>query len=371
MPIQPLLGPNGRLPILIRDDDTNFFTRTEMLDSIYSEAWNEGFKVSLSVIPCQSGIDDLCVPPKERRTGLSYSIADNLSLVKYLKGKVLQGSVEILQHGFHHTFDAFRRGEFSSALTNSNSILQGRNIIEQAFGKQPRFFVPPGEDISCETLKLIIQLGMIPIYRNTIIDRFMRLNFPNLIKKISFKAIMGIYSKIYVEESILSLMKPVILSPVEGFLKWSLPSKRFRKFKTNEGLLRLSRDIIDSCSFSRTPLCILNHYHSYFYDWNSTITKNELFRTWIEVMRSFRDVEFGWKIDFMNLYERFIKVKKVLTNQTGSKITIKTEEEITDYSFLSSSPIEQNSIAEYDRETKICTIKSILPESQITIYLKE
>jgi len=82
-------------------------------------------------------------------------------------------------------------------------------------------------------------------------------------------------------------------------------------------------------------------------------------------------VEFGWKIDFMNLYERFIKVKNVLTTQTGSKITIKTEEEITDYSFLSSSPIEQNSIAEYDKETKICTIKSILPESQITIYLKE
>ena len=370
MTIQPLLGPKGRLPILVRDDDINFFTKTDMVELMYSEAWKQGFKVSLSVIPCQSGIDDPCVPPEERKTGLSYPIADNHSLTKYLKGKVDQGSVEILQHGLHHTYEDFRRGEFAGTVQN-NSILQGRDIIEETFGMKPTFFVPPGEDISDKNLKLILQLGMIPIYRNTIIDRFMRLNFPNLIKKISFKVIMGIYSKIYVEESILSLMKPVILSPVEGFLKWSLPSKRFRNFRTNEGLLRLSRDIINSCSISRTPLCILNHYHSYFYDWNSTITKNELFRTWIEVMRSFRDVEFGWKIDFMNLYERFIKVKNVLTTQTGSKITIKTEEEITDYSFLSSSPIEQNSIAEYDKETKICTIKSILPESQITIYLKE
>jgi len=371
MTIKPLLGPNGRLPILIRDDDTNFFTKTEMLESLYSEAWNEGFKVSLSVVPCQSGIGDLCVPPQERNTGLSYSIGDNISLVKYLKGKVLEGSVEILQHGLHHTYDRFRRGEFSGALHSTNSILQGKDIIAKAFGKQPIFFVPPGEDISYENLKLILELGMIPIYRNTIFDRFMRLgHFPNLIKKISFRLIMSLYSKIYLEESILSLMKPVILSPVDGFIQWSLPRSKIRNLKTNEGLLRLSRDIINSCSVNRTPLCILNHYHSYYYDWNPTITKDELFRTWIEVMRSFRDLEFSWKIDFINLYERFMKVQKVHTCQTGSKITIKTEEEITDYSFLSSSAIEQNSIAQYDKETTICTIKNILPESQIRLYLK-
>ena len=185
MTIQPLLGPSGNLPILIRDDDTNFFTNTNMLESIYSEAWNEGFKVSLSVIPCQSGIDDPCVPPRERITGLSYSISDNPSLIKYLKGKALKGEVEILQHGFHHTFDHFRRGEFSSGLSDGNSILNGREIIKKALGKQPKFFVPPGEDISNENLKLVIKLGMIPIYRNTIFDRFMRLSpFPNLIKKI-------------------------------------------------------------------------------------------------------------------------------------------------------------------------------------------
>jgi len=30
--------------------------------------------------------------------------------------------------------------------------------------------------------------------------------------------------------------------------------------------------------------------------------------------------------------------------------------------------IEQNSNVEYDKDTKICTIKNILPPSQITIY---
>jgi hypothetical protein len=55
MRIERLVGPCGKLPILIRDDDTNFFTKDHMLESIYSEAWNKGFKVSLSVIPSQRG----------------------------------------------------------------------------------------------------------------------------------------------------------------------------------------------------------------------------------------------------------------------------------------------------------------------------
>ena len=212
---------------------------------------------------------------------------------------------------------------------------------------------------------------MIPIYRNTIFDRFMRLSlFPNLIKKISFKLIMRIYSKVYLEDSLLSLMKPVIISPVQGLLRWSLPSMKFEEFRTNEGLLQLSRNLIKACSISRAPICILNHYHSYFYDWNSTISKSELFRTWTEVMRSFGNVEFGWKTDFMTLYQRFLKVTKVHPVQTGSKITIKTDEEITDYSFLSSSPIEGNSMANYDNDTKICTIKKMYQDQKLQFTSK-
>jgi len=369
MTIQPLLGPKGSLPILIRDDDINFFTKTDMIESMYSEAWKQGFKVSLSVIPCQNGIDDPCVPPEERNTGLSYPITDNHCLTKYLKGKVDQGSVEILQHGLHHTYEGFRRGEFAGSV-QGNSILQGMDIIAETFGKEPTFFVPPGEDISDKNLKLILQLGMIPIYRNTIFDRFMRFrHIPKLIKSISFNLIMSVYSKVYLEESILSSMKPVVLSPTEGFIKWSLPSSKFTKIKTNEDLLGLSKDIINSCSISRTPICIINHYHSYFCDFDSTITKNELRRTWIKVLKSFSDLEFGWKVNFMDLYERFIKLRKVKTRQTGSKIAIKTEQEITDYSFLSSSPIPQNSNVEYNKDTKICTIKNFSPQSPIAIYL--
>ena len=51
MKIKPLIGPYERLSILIRDDDTNFFTRPDMLETIHSKAWDKGFKISLSIIP--------------------------------------------------------------------------------------------------------------------------------------------------------------------------------------------------------------------------------------------------------------------------------------------------------------------------------
>jgi len=371
MTIQPLLGPNGRIPILIRDDDTNFFTKTEMLESIYSKAWNERFKVSLSVIPLQKGIDDICVPPNKRKTGLSYSIQGNETLINYLKNKIHNGSVEILQHGLHHTFNGRHRGEFAGTSDNSKQILCGRNIIVEAFGAEPKFFVPPGEDISKKNLKLISYLGMIPVYRNTIFDTFMRFqHIPDIIKKIPITLIMRKYSTSSHKGPNMSLMKPVLIHPFKGFITWSLPANKFLNLNSPEGLPELIKFTINSCRVFRTPVCILNHYHSYFYDWSSTITKNELFKTWNEVLRSFNELEIGWKVDFKTLYERFRKIQTVHTAKSGSKITIQSEDEIIDYSFLVSSSIEQNSSAIFDKETKICTIKHILPQSPIVLYEK-
>jgi hypothetical protein len=80
MVFQRLLGPYGKMPILIRDDDTNFFTKTNMLESIYSKAWEDGYKICLAVVPFQRGINDISVPPHIRTTDLHFPIADNKPL---------------------------------------------------------------------------------------------------------------------------------------------------------------------------------------------------------------------------------------------------------------------------------------------------
>ena len=45
-----------------------FQNSPNMLKSIYSKAWNNQFKVSLSVIPYQKAINDVCVPPDIRNS---------------------------------------------------------------------------------------------------------------------------------------------------------------------------------------------------------------------------------------------------------------------------------------------------------------
>ena len=72
---------------LIRDDDTNFFTKSNMLESIYSKAWNNQFKVSISVIPYQKAINDVCVPPDTRNSQEYYSIENNKEICSFLKDK--------------------------------------------------------------------------------------------------------------------------------------------------------------------------------------------------------------------------------------------------------------------------------------------
>jgi Uncharacterized protein conserved in bacteria (DUF2334) len=368
--IKPLIGPNGRMPILVRDDDTNYFTRPEMLDSIYSKSWIQGFKVSLSTIPMQKGINDPCVPPQKRKSDLTYPIIENQPLIKYLKKKIQQGSVEVLQHGVNHAHDKSHRGEFAANSISKEQILKGREIISTAFGTEPKFFVPPGEDISQRNLELISHLGMTPIYRNIIFDSFLRTRYvPSILK--TFALMIMIDNSILTKESNLAFPKPVNIELLDRNITWSLPSSKFMNQPSSASLSELTSFMIDRCNKLRTPVCILNHYHSYFFDWNSTITKNELFKSWSNLLQSFNELDFGWKVDFTTLFERFRKVGKVNILKTGSKITVESKEEIEDYSFWTSVPLEENSIGLFDKQTKICTVKNIMPQRRIVLYEKE
>ncbi|MGA6992092.1 MAG: DUF2334 domain-containing protein, partial [Nitrososphaeraceae archaeon] len=197
MEIEPLVGPCGKLPILIRDDDTNFFTMKSMLQSIYSEAWSKGFKVSLSVIPLQKGTDDMCVPPNFRKSGLLYPITNNGTLIKFLRDKLQKGEIEVLQHGSSHSVVESYRGEFGMNTSDQEANLKRAiSIMKEAFEIRPRFFVPPYDDISYKNLKLVKKYGLIPIYGRESINKFFRSPFiPAFFKKMAAKKIYQKFGK--------------------------------------------------------------------------------------------------------------------------------------------------------------------------------
>ena len=365
MSIESFVGPHAKIPIVIRDDDTNFFTRPQMLDCLYSQVWKDGFKVSLSVVPNQSGIDDGCIPPEMRKTQSDYPISGNEELVKFLKTGVDNKTIEILQHGFYHKNMENGRGEFSRGLNAKTNIEQGRRILSEAFEMEPKFFVPPFDDVSKKNLEKVIKIGMIPIYRNTKFDAFLRLKFvPYLIKSLVFKAVMKRYINLP------TLPKPVNLKFGKLGISWSLPDRQFGRLTSFESLLDFVANFIERSKITRKPIFILNHYHTYFYDWESTITNKELFKTWLTMMKSLAEITDTWKTTFSDLYDRQNRIEKLRIAKTGSKISLESNDFIEDFSFRINGKLQRNTNLVLDDETMIATVKQVKPQSLSVFYEK-
>jgi hypothetical protein len=369
---KPLIGPRGRIPILLRDDDTNYFTSERMLESIYSEAWDQGYKVSLSVVPLQTGVNDISVPPDSRTSSRSYPITDNESLTRYIRKKIDQNVVEVIQHGLSHELIDGVRGEFGGSLGKKNEIEKGRNLIRQAFGMEPEFFVPPGEDVSNQNIIALLEQGLTPIYRETLFDQILRLGFiPNLVKIAGLRLLMNRYNNETDENFGVQFIKPVLISAKKNVITWSLPKIRASHITSFESLFNLTNCIIKLCTQYRIPVCIINHYHLYYYDWSSTITKGELFRTWRNILSSFDKLEIGWKTTFLELRNRLEKIRSINMIKTGSKITIKADTKINDFSFRTGKPLEANSMARSSEEMNIVTLDEISANTDLVFYEKD
>ncbi len=406
MTIIPLLGPNGKIPLLIRDDDINFFTKSSMLETIYSTAWKNQFKVSLSIIPYQKAINDVCIPPNARHSKEYYSIENNKELCLFLKDKINLNSVEILQHGVSHSLND-SRGEFGNKIDgNMNNIDDlchryydnqnkdykanfksyvniGRSILSDSLGIEPIFFTPPYDDISKENLNLLLELGMIPIYGQSNYHKFFRSPYiPNYLKKYLANKINKKFSNIgFIVPFVMStntnksqknkkdedegIMLLIPKRPKEGFSSQKTTSQIFVKWVFNT---------ISYCISQRLPLCILNHYHHYFYDWScDSITRKDLFEEWQQILSLINQIPFSWKTSFSELYQRVKKIQHITISKTGLKITIESDEFIEDISFKVNYGLdfEKNPFLVWTEEDKtIVTIKQLKPNSKIILYQK-
>jgi hypothetical protein len=360
------------MPILIRDDDTNYFTRPDMLETIYYKAWDKGFKIGLSIIPFQKGVEDVCVPQEKRHTGLLYPIANNDELVRFLREKIQSQLIEILQHGFSHSILNFR-GEFGINNSEHGTNLQSaRKILKQAFGVSPRFFTPPYDDISNHNLRLVKQHDMIPIYGQEKIHKLFRSQFiPTFYKRRVAKQMISKFGKS-------GFILPVYMNPIRDGIMVSLPhldDMDFEKLVSLDSFMDSISKIISYSVFNhRAALCIINHYHQYFYDWSPSITRSDMFKIWQKLLDYLGDLTFGWKTTFLELYNRASKVQKINISKTGSKITVEStdNELVSEISFQINGQItEPNENIEFEKETNIVTIKQILPRSKFIFYVND
>jgi len=419
MTITPLLGPNGKIPILIRDDDANFFTKGNMLKSIYSRAWDNQFKVSLSVIPYQKDMNDACVPPNIRNFSEHHSIENNEVLCTFLKEKIRHSKIEIIQHGVTHDL-INGRGEFSQQIDGKSEDINrtikdtfthyyrslntdgyeknnkigfepyvniGRDIIRKSFDINPVLFVPPFDDFSTRNLNLLSNLGMIPIYGQSNYHRFFRSSYiPNYFKKYFASKLLKKFANV-------GFIIPFIMSNVDYYnnkhsqgimlyiprrLKINpISDSNKNAEKEQESSQTFVKWISNTISYSmvqRTPLGILNHYHHYFYDWNyDSITRKNLFEQWNQILHLFIKIPFSWKTTFFDLYQRIRKIKKINIAITGQKITIKSGDElIEEISFKVDKVLQlvKEDVVYDEQDKTIITIDQLKPNSTSVFYVK-
>ena len=144
--------------ILIRDDDVNYFTKIEDLNSVYGFIFERNIPINFAVIP---NVDasaktistnypknsyEPFIPEEFQGKENQFPIDENHKLVEFLKSLK---KAEFLLHGFTHKGS---EKSFEFELENESAIEEklnkGSKIFELAFEKIPETFVAPQDKYS-------------------------------------------------------------------------------------------------------------------------------------------------------------------------------------------------------------------------------
>lgn len=164
--------------ICIRDDDTSYFTEPGELAYCYGKFWGK-VPVTLATIPFVHGSAEKiwhvesasnkykalrewelnATPDELSWYHRLHPIGDNREVVEELRPLIVDGTVEIAQHGVNH-----RYGEFGPEMEYNNVIFRGirdgKEYLEKIFGNEVNVFVPPSNHIDSICADEVKKLGM-------------------------------------------------------------------------------------------------------------------------------------------------------------------------------------------------------------------
>jgi hypothetical protein len=153
--------------IILRDDDTSYFTTPAMLERVYAPLWERGIPVCLAVIPAHHGnivlpfgdqpFIDPNIHPDYRRQDHRFPITENAELCGFLNRMAREGLIEICLHGYDHHWPEWQVDERAIAEAR---LRAGRDIFDAAFpGLAIRTFITPYDAISGPALDAILGMG--------------------------------------------------------------------------------------------------------------------------------------------------------------------------------------------------------------------
>lgn len=151
------------MKLIIRDDDTNYFTKPEDILKAYSDI--PSFPVSFAVVPMVVDVIGGC--PETKGNEIPRWVGDNKELCSYLSERVGQRSCDILLHGIWHQYKfpngvktpemAWREYE-TEDLTKQIGFYKEK--LEQLFNVKINCFVAPSNRILKKGIRAVYKNGM-------------------------------------------------------------------------------------------------------------------------------------------------------------------------------------------------------------------
>lgn len=134
------------MKVAIRDDDTCYFTRPEVLERVYADVWDR-VPICLATVPFAIGYPRPGIPPEHWHSGEAFALERNTEVVALLRDAIAKKRVTIALHGYTHQ-DYPDGYEFEAAPDPEARVHDGLAYLRATLQAPISIFVPPHNALS-------------------------------------------------------------------------------------------------------------------------------------------------------------------------------------------------------------------------------
>lgn len=146
------------MKVAIRDDDTCYFTRPDVLERVYHDVWDR-VPVCLATVPFAIGYQRAGIPQEHWHSGKSFPLAHNPEVVALLRESLARRRITVALHGYTHQ-DYPDGYEFQAAPDPERRVRDGLAYLQATLETSIKIFVPPHNALSKRGLAAVSAAGL-------------------------------------------------------------------------------------------------------------------------------------------------------------------------------------------------------------------
>jgi predicted deacetylase len=146
------------MKVALRDDDTCYFTRPEVLERVYHDVWDR-IPVCLATVPFAIGYERIGIPQEHWHSGEAFALERNAAIVDLLRDAIGKRRATIALHGYTHQ-DYPDGYEFQAAPDPERRVREGLSYLQATLQTTISIFVPPHNALSKRGMAAVSKAGL-------------------------------------------------------------------------------------------------------------------------------------------------------------------------------------------------------------------